>query len=232
MILIQQNILIPIIVLIVVVAAAALIAYQYQIIGKATNGFGPKDLAPNKGLPPSKPKLPCSYIGLEVCGNSVDEDCDGTSQKCACSDGIDNDKDTYTDFNGPPNYNGDPGCASLTDDSELGTVQCDNGIDDDSDQNIDYPRDIQCARPQDNSEAPGQPDSSCSDTDGGINKTVKGTISGYTENGNSYSSTDYCTTDTCAPELCVREYFCDGPMTGSQELHCDSGTACIDGACK
>ncbi|MEK6964447.1 MAG: hypothetical protein AABX70_08565 [Nanoarchaeota archaeon] len=63
-----------------------------------------------------------------------------------CSDGIDNDGDTYTD------YPADPGCTSSSDTSELGTAPCDNGLDDDADTYTDYPDDPGCSNATDTSE--------------------------------------------------------------------------------
>jgi hypothetical protein len=51
-----------------------------------------------------------------------------------CDDGIDNDRDGFTDFAG-----GDPGCDSPADDSEKSTAyECDDGIDNDGDGLIDH----------------------------------------------------------------------------------------------
>ena len=74
-----------------------------------------------------------------------------------CSDGVDNDRDGFTDFAG-----GDPGCSSATDDSEKDvSLACDDGIDNDGDGNIDFravdfgaaglfaSRDQECASPTD-----------------------------------------------------------------------------------
>ena len=55
-----------------------------------------------------------------------------------CNDKVDNDKDGKIDLN-------DPGCKNKGDKSELGINQCDNGINDDYDKLIDYPRDPGCA---------------------------------------------------------------------------------------
>ncbi|KKT82454.1 MAG: LamG domain protein jellyroll fold domain protein, partial [Candidatus Giovannonibacteria bacterium GW2011_GWC2_44_9] len=64
-----------------------------------------------------------------------------------CSDGFDNDSDTFIDF---PN---DPGCYSSTDDDERNSsVQCDDGLDNDGDLFIDYPTDVGCSSPADNDE--------------------------------------------------------------------------------
>ncbi len=66
----------------------------------------------------------------------------------ACSDGVDNDGDTFIDF---PN---DPGCGSYTDDDENDAPipQCSDGIDNDSDGLIDYPNDTGCDDANDDNE--------------------------------------------------------------------------------
>ncbi len=63
----------------------------------------------------------------------------------ACSDGVDNDGDTFIDLL-------DPGCDDLSDGDELSTAACDNGLDDDSDGHTDYPDDPECSSPSDDSE--------------------------------------------------------------------------------
>lgn len=51
-----------------------------------------------------------------------------------CSDGVDNDRDGFTDFAG-----GDPGCSDAADTSEKSTAyECDDGIDNDGDGLIDF----------------------------------------------------------------------------------------------
>lgn len=49
-----------------------------------------------------------------------------------CDDGSDNDGDGFSD------YPQDPGCTSVTENSELSSRQCDNGIDDDGDARVDW----------------------------------------------------------------------------------------------
>lgn len=63
-----------------------------------------------------------------------------SSPACACSDSTDNDNDGLTDY---PN---DPGCTSADDTSELGTNECDDGLDNDGDGNIDT-ADTGCTSP-------------------------------------------------------------------------------------
>jgi large repetitive protein len=80
-----------------------------------------------------------------------------SQQQCAkpvCSDGRDDDGDGRIDFPA------DPGCTSLTDDSEEDDCpngpncpECANGIDDDGDGAIDFPADLTCKAAADASEA-------------------------------------------------------------------------------
>ena len=65
----------------------------------------------------------------------------------------------------------------------------------------------------------------CTDTDGGKNKEVKGTVS-YT--GRAYSYTDYCFSRGKGPGKYLKEYFCLSGIE-SQDFLCDN--TCIDGAC-
>ena len=106
--------------------------------------------------------------GPPTCDNDLDDDGDGltdygsfstsdpgcnsrsdsteTADNYQCGDGIDNDGDTYEDYN-PNDPYADPGCTSRKDKNELGTVQCDNGLDDDGDNSTDYPDDTYCTSP-------------------------------------------------------------------------------------
>jgi len=73
---------------------------------------------------------------------------------------------------------------------------------------------------------------SCSDTDGGIVSTVKGTVSGY-YNQQPYSYTDYCLYANETGQM-VLEYYCSGNIYFSTILDCEAGietTSCVDGAC-
>ena len=56
-----------------------------------------------------------------------------------CSDGVNNDGDSWTDY---PN---DPGCTSANDDSESPNPHCSDGIDNDGDGQTDYPADSDCS---------------------------------------------------------------------------------------
>ncbi len=80
-----------------------------------------------------------------------------------CSDGTDNDGDTYTDY---PN---DPGCTSTADVTESPNPQCSDGIDNDSDGLIDL-ADYGCTGISDTAESPNP---QCSD---GIDNNGNGLI--------------------------------------------------------
>jgi hypothetical protein len=68
---------------------------------------------------------------------------------------------------------------------------------------------------------------SCSDTDGGIVYTIKGTVSGY-KYGQPYSYTDFCNTTAI-----LNEYYCTGVYYTWTSGNCASNTTtqCVDGAC-
>ncbi|MGH8454698.1 MAG: Ig-like domain-containing protein, partial [Nevskiales bacterium] len=99
--------------------------------------------------------LPCSTTDLGTShappGGSIDSPF-GTDGNCttapleptACSDGVDNDSDAFTDF---PN---DAQCSSAADDSESA---CSDGMDNDLDTFVDFPDDAQCSDAADNDEA-------------------------------------------------------------------------------
>ncbi|MCA9539007.1 MAG: hypothetical protein KC620_08960, partial [Myxococcales bacterium] len=66
-----------------------------------------------------------------------------------CDDGADNDRDGFIDLE-------DPGCGGPSDDSERDPARpaaCNNGVDDDGDNRIDYPLDPGCVARGDNDEA-------------------------------------------------------------------------------
>jgi len=65
-----------------------------------------------------------------------------------CNDDADNDQDGFSDF---PD---DPGCTSLTDNSEKSSLVCDDGVDNDGDGLVDFPYDPDCASLLDPFEAP------------------------------------------------------------------------------
>jgi hypothetical protein len=77
-----------------------------------------------------------------------------------CSDGVDNDQDGKTDFPA------DPGCSSVTDESESPDPprrpQCSDGMDNDQDGKADIPADPGCSSATDDSESPDPPPRSVS----------------------------------------------------------------------
>ncbi len=157
----------------------------------------------------------------------------------ACRDSVDNDGDGYTDW---PD---DPGCLNKNDDSELNpSIECDDGSDNDGDSATDMD-DTGCSSPTDNDETDcgdGICEGGevcdvcvadcgycgwCSDTDGGFNIEVKGTVTGY--DGSPYNYTDYCVDSTH-----VMEYYCVGDHCNNFSAECwvNNQTAiCVDGAC-
>lgn len=123
-----------------------------------------------------------------------------------CRDGIDNDGDTYIDW---PN---DPGCANKNDNDES---NCGDGICEGEETPENCPEDC------------GYPDS-CSDTDGGWEVFLQGTVSGYNL-GDPYEHTDYCW-----DAQWLVEHFCIGNQYSSSFHDCDTGNytmQCSNGAC-
>ncbi len=77
----------------------------------------------------------------------------------ACSDGVDNDSDGFTDF---PN---DPGCTSAadTDETDPPPPACSDGVDNDSDGFTDFPNDPGCTSAADTDETDPPPPAACAD---------------------------------------------------------------------
>jgi hypothetical protein len=66
----------------------------------------------------------------------------------------------------------------------------------------------------------------CADSDGGVNKLVKGTVTGY------YAGYAYSYTDFCNSTILLSEYYCIGPSKYLATMFCTNGTAtCSDGRC-
>ena len=171
----------------------------------------------------------------------------------ACDDLADNDADGQTD------YPADPGCTSFSDTSELGTVHCDDGVDNsDADTVKDYPADAGCVSLTDTSEVDGQCDDTFdNDIDGTIDfTTVNGTADPecgsyadvehecsdtdggvvYTVQGTtsgSFGGTPFSGTDTCVNNTTLTEYYCNPFNLGSQSVNCalNATTQCSNGAC-
>jgi len=68
----------------------------------------------------------------------------------------------------------------------------------------------------------------CTDTDGGIDLTLQGVISGQRLTGGNYSHTDYCLNDSV-----IREYACGfkGNSTYTQQWEESRNCTCSGGAC-
>ena len=91
--------------------------------------------------------------------------------------------------------------------------QCNDGIDNDGDDLIDYPADPGCKNPADNDEYNAIADS-CTDTDGGNYIYTFGTAYGY-YNDQYYSDDDYCVDSGT-----IMEYYCNGDYETSQQQSC------------
>lgn len=112
-----------------------------------------------------------------------------------CSDGIDNDSDTKTD------YPADPGCSSATDDDETDPPPppiCSDGTDNDSDGKIDYPADPGCTSATDNDETDPAPVYQCGD---GVDNDTDGKID-YPADPGCSSATDNDETDPAPVYQC------------------------------
>ena len=72
------------------------------------------------------------------------------------------------------------------------------------------------------------PPNSCSDSDGGQDVLVLGTVSGY-YNGNPYSNTDYCR----ANDTYLKEFYCSSVYQYSHAYYCENitGGPCVNGIC-
>jgi hypothetical protein len=111
-----------------------------------------------------------------------------------CDDGLDNDRDGFTDFVG-----GDPGCADADDLSERSPLlACDDGVDNDSDGRIDFDQvtfanpgheytlpagegDPGCKNPTWFTESPQCQDGADNDADGGTDYDAGLSRNGYTD---------------------------------------------------
>lgn len=72
----------------------------------------------------------------------------------------------------------------------------------------------------------GTPPKGCIDTDGGIEKETKGTVS---YRNRDYKYTDYCFPRGIGPEKWLNEYYCLADRITSENFQCYNG--CVDGAC-
>ena len=98
--------------------------------------------------------------------------------------------------------NGDPGCTSATDTSEI-DGQCDDLADNDGDTKTDFgttnTKDSKCTSFSDNDESPRD---NCGDSDNGITPGIQGTVSGDDE------SVPFSLTDFCIDTATLNEYHC------------------------
>jgi len=151
-----------------------------------------------------------------------------TSSSLICDNGQDeaDDADTLADFR---ITNGDPGCTSTIDSSEI-DGQCDDLIDNDDDGHIDFgspTRDSECTSFSDNDESPRD---FCNEPDFGV-ITVQGTTTGEDD------SIQFNLTDFCLDSINLREYRCSGVTNdydpNSQDFDCsiNNFTSCSNGAC-
>lgn len=61
----------------------------------------------------------------------------------------------------------------------------------------------------------------CTDSDGGVNEEMKGTVVAGDENE----------TDRCADSNTVKEFYCDSGRIASKDVDCAAGKQCSDAAC-
>jgi hypothetical protein len=114
-----------------------------------------------------------------------------------CSDGIDNDADSFIDMD-------DPSCDSVIDNSEspYDSTECNDGEDNDGDYLIDYPADPSCSGFSDNSEAPKNTfqcnDGQDNDGDGYIDYPVDPSCASPSENSELPADNSVQTEDTCS----------------------------------
>ncbi len=73
----------------------------------------------------------------------------------------------------------------------------------------------------------GSSSPSCTDSDGGDNPSVVGTVSGVNADGSTYSSGDSCDIGDCS----VIEGYCRGTDRNGTSHPCGSGHHCVSGAC-
>jgi hypothetical protein len=149
----------------------------------------------------------------------------GISSARQCSDKKDNDGDGKIDMN-------DAGCSNRNDNDEsnCGDRVCEGGETCSScatDCGSCPTTSILTTNPTTSIITTTIPNS-CSDTDGGMIYTVKGTISGY-YNSQPYSNTDYCSGSTGV----LVEYYCSAGSSFNTAYNCvgNSTTSCVDGAC-
>ncbi|MBA3460417.1 MAG: hypothetical protein H0T46_10680 [Deltaproteobacteria bacterium] len=161
---------------------------------------------------------PLAMSGALTCASGFA--CKGTAgartcQVAACGDGMDNDLDGKTD------YPLDPGCASVSDDTEADPAvlpACSNSLDDDSDSLFDYPADYGCAAAGANNEAfcPAEVDPTSAIT----MTPITGTTTGLANN----ITTSSCEPTTSGPDVV---YALQLPVPVAA-LHLDLSTSSFD----
>lgn len=67
---------------------------------------------------------------------------------------------------------------------------------------------------------------SCTDSDGGKNYSVNGTVSGF-----YYTGLEYNKSDVCGGLDFVNEYFCEGDVSNVEQHVCPENSTCKNGAC-
>jgi hypothetical protein len=100
-------------------------------------------------IEPTASIIPTPILGVPIVQPSPENGVKPTTEVISvCNDGIDNDGDGFMD------YLSDPGCSSITDDSECNPLlpKCDNCIDDDKDGKIDL-ADEECLNGSDPTES-------------------------------------------------------------------------------
>jgi len=138
-------------------------------------------------LPPMRARLALFVSAIFVvsgCGDNLNGPGDGNHGP-QCHDNIDNDGDGKIDF---PD---DPGCESITDDSEDSPAQpqCMDHRDNDDDGKTDYPDDPGCLSPNQDSEIDTCPGAGCPQCADGIDNDGNGKID-YPEDPGCTSASD------------------------------------------
>ena len=136
---------------------------------------------------------------------------DTTEADGQCDDTINNDLDGLVD------YSTDPGCTSYSDSNELGTVQCDDGIDntDSEDTLADYPADVGCVNALDNDERNQCNDGLDNDGDGHNNYQSGG--SNRDSKCSSAADNDESPKDSCSDTDGGISIFTVGNVDGDDE---------------
>ncbi len=187
--------------------------YFVIVDGFGTSSAGAYQLAVNGIIPLNQP---CNAASTNfVCDASIGLLCTaGTCQHSQCSDGINNDADALIDF-------ADPGCTSITDNTEAPNPtpnpQCFDGIDNDGNGLIDYPNDPGCSMASDNVEL------ACTDTDPLVDIVAPLTTGNTSAATNDFSPS--CSTSSTAKNDIVHTLAFPGSL---QSLHIDTENSALD----